>query len=86
MTLPSDDDERQQIGSIIDHLGVTAIIGPNQQITEVLVISKLTNFEDGTTELGVYNSSGMDWIAMLGLFRAGQLLMEIAQFAHTEED
>ena len=65
---------------------MSAIIEPNQQITEVVVVAKLTNFEDGTTGLGVYNSSGMDWISMLGLFRAGQLFMELSQFAYTEEE
>lgn len=87
MTLPSEDeDERQLIGSIIDHLGVKAIIEPSQRITEVLVVAKLTDFEDGSTSLGVYNSSGVDWIALLGLLRAAQILMEITQFSHTEED
>lgn len=83
-----DDDasERQPIGSIIDQLGVTACIEDNQQITEVLVVAKLTDFADGSTSLGVYNSTGMDWIAQLGLFRAATLVMECAQFAHTEDE
>lgn len=80
------DDDREPIGGIIDGLGVSASLETTQKITEVLVLAKITDFEDGSTSVGIYNSTGMDWISQLGLFRASMLVMEFAQFSHIEDE
>lgn len=80
------DDRTQPIGSTIDGLGVHATLDENQHITEVLVLAKISDFEDGSTSVGIYNSAGMDWVAQLGLFRAAMLVLETAAFSHSIPD
>lgn len=83
---PDDEETGKPIGSIIDGLGVTASLDPSQHITEVIVLAKITDFEDGGTSVGVYKSDDMDWVSQLGLFRVATLMMETTYFSHTEED
>ena len=80
------ENEPQQIGETIDRLGVHATLDENQHITEVLVLAKIADFNDGTTSVGIYNSAGMDWVAHLGLLRAATLMMEtLSQYVPDEE-
>lgn len=84
--MTDDSEDRQPIGEILDRIGVTASLEENQHIIEALVLAKVSDFADGSTSVGIYYSVGMDWISQLGLFRASQLIMELAQFSHTEDE
>ena len=60
------------LGPVIDRLGITGNIDPNDQVTECLVICKVVDFETGRTSLGFYSNEGLDWIAVHGLLAAAQ--------------
>lgn len=62
----------QPIGPLLDALGVTIGLEPDQQITEVVVIGKLVHFGSGATRLFTSSSEGLDWIAQLGLIAAAK--------------
>ncbi len=64
--------ELQPIGSILDDLGVKARLDDTDRIVEVLVIAKIVDLaeEDAVPYLGIYNSTGADWISQRGLIHA----------------
>lgn len=59
------------IGAILDGLGVTLCLDPNDQMTDVLVISRVVNADTGQTALGVCHN-GLDWITQAGLLAAAR--------------
>jgi hypothetical protein len=61
--------ELRPAGPILDDLGVHMALDPNDRVTEVLVIGKLTNLETGDVGL-VCASNDLDWIARWGLLAA----------------
>jgi hypothetical protein len=81
----SDEEPRQPIGPLLDTLGVTADLDPDQQITEALVLAKVTDFSTGQTALGVYHS-GLDWVAQLGLIEGGRMVLSAAPFVYDDDD
>jgi hypothetical protein len=74
----------QPIGPVLDALGVTCDLGENQQVTEVLVIAKIHDFERGGVALGVYHSD-VDWISQLGLLDAGRMVIQDAPFSDAND-
>lgn len=80
------DDDRQLLGSIVDNLGVTASLDPDDQITEILIIAKISDFESGGTALGFYHSKGLDWIGQLGLMAAAQKVLNQADIGLEGDD
>ena len=84
--MSDEEDEGKPIGAILDALGVTADLEETQRITEVLVVAKVIDLEDGEVDLGIYSSVGGDWMAQLGLFRAATLAMETTHCSHTKHD
>jgi hypothetical protein len=65
----------QPAGPLLDALAVTLDIEDGDQLTEVLVLGKVTNFESGDTGLVIGTSEGLDWIAQHGLIRVGELVI-----------
>lgn len=70
----------QRIGPTLDSLGLTVTLDQHDQITEALVIAKITDFETGSTSLGIYFNEGMDWIARLGLLEAARQVLADGEF------
>lgn len=66
----------QPAGPLLDALGVTIDLEPHQQLTDVLVIGKVADFDNDHTPLVLAKSSGLDWIAQLGLIHAARLVSE----------
>jgi hypothetical protein len=62
----------QPIGPLLDALGVTIELEDNQQLTEVVVLAKGTDFDSNETALVLSASPGCDWIAQRGLVSAAQ--------------
>lgn len=67
-----DDDESspQPFAPIVDQLGMHADLGPNDQVTAMIIITKTMNFESGDIFLGYYRSEGLDWIDARGMLAA----------------
>jgi hypothetical protein len=68
----------QPAGQLLDALGVTLNIKDDQQLTEVVVISKATDFGTGGTNVIISTSDGLDWVAQLGLIHAARLICDQA--------
>lgn len=66
----------QQVGAQLDALGVTLDLDDNQHLTDVIVLGRLSDAENGETALVIGASAGLDWIAQLGLLAAGRLVAE----------
>ncbi len=56
-------------GPILDELGVELELSDHDRVTEVLVLAKTTNLENGDVAL-VIASNDLDWIAQAGLHAA----------------
>ena len=70
-------DDGTPAGPLIDELGVTLDLEGNDRLTDVLVLGKTTDLEDGAVGLVIAASSNLDWIAQAGLLAvAGQLIAE----------
>lgn len=68
--------ESRPFGHLLDDLGVTAPLGDNDRITEVMVIAKVVELDsdDSTPILGIYTGSGTD--AKRGLIHAAREVLE----------
>ena len=66
----------QPIGPLLDALGVTIELEDNQQLTEVLVLGKGTDFDSNETALVLAASTGLDWISQRGLVSAAQFILD----------
>lgn len=66
----------QSAGPLLDALGVTLDIEEGQQLTEVLVVGKLADFNgDGGTALVIGASAGIDWVSQFGLLAAADMVL-----------
>lgn len=65
------------VGQLLDGLGVTLDLRPEQQVIEVLVIAKVADFkeDEGTPRLGLGSSTGLDWMAELALIEAARIFI-----------
>lgn len=66
--------DRKPLGPLVDQLGVTGDIRPNDQVTECLVLCKVIDCETGDVSLGRYVSDGLDWLSEGGLLEAARLV------------
>ena len=80
------DDESSPIGPMLDALGVTASMEANQQVTEAVVVCKISDFETGTVQLGIYLSDGLDWIAQRGLLTTAVHVLDSAGAIGFDDD
>lgn len=55
---------------VLAGLDVTLDLTDNQQIVDVVVLARVSDFERGGTALAVGASPGVDWIIQGGLLRA----------------
>lgn len=65
----------QAIGEQLDALGVLLDIGEGQQITEVIVVAKLTDFNIGGTALTIGSNPGLDWLSHLALLEGAGIVV-----------
>lgn len=68
----------QPAGPLLDNLGVTLDIEDGDQLTDVMVIGRVTDFTTGDTGLVLATSPGLDWIAQHGLIRVAELVINRA--------
>lgn len=79
--------EDQPLAPIVDHLGVTHRFTDSQQVTEMVIIMKVLDFESGETHLGMSRSNGCDWIGQRGLiYSAVEVLSSVPPNDPNEED
>jgi hypothetical protein len=73
-------DDRVPAGPVLDALGVTIELGAHQQLTECVVVGKVTDFADGDTgpALVIATSEGLDWVAQRGLLSTGLYVLDNA--------
>lgn len=62
----------QLAGPLLDQLGVKVDLDEGQQITEVVILCKIADFDSGGTALAIGISDGLDWIAQRGLLAAAE--------------
>ncbi|MGC0251524.1 hypothetical protein [Pseudactinotalea sp. Z1748] len=63
--------DQRPIGDLIDARGVVATLGPDQLVSDVLVILKVHTDHDGTA-IQIAYSEGMDWITRRGLIEVAR--------------
>lgn len=66
--------EPHAAGPILDGLGVTLNLDPDDRVTEVLILAKTTDLNTGTVGLSLA-SNGLDWIAQIGLLTAANVVL-----------
>lgn len=67
------------LGPILDELGVHIHLSDSERVTEVLVLAKTVDLDDGDVSLYVV-SNELDWIAQCGLHSAaGRVLADVAR-------
>ncbi len=68
----------QPAGPLLDALGVTINLDEHQQLTDVMVVGRVSDFaDDGSgTALVIGSNRGNDWIAQLGMLAAARLVLE----------
>lgn len=64
------------VGDLLDTLGVTFDLEDGQQVTEVVVLGKVADFEHSGTALVIGVSDGLDWIAQRGLISTAQHILD----------
>jgi hypothetical protein len=68
--MEDDESTSQPFAPIVEQMGMTAELGPNDQVTAMIIITKTMNFESGDVFLGYYRSEGLDWIDARGMLGA----------------
>lgn len=71
-------------GPILDALGVTFDLDIHDQVTEVLVLGKTSNFESGDTGFLLANSPGMDFITQHGLPAVARRVLEDGEISEVD--
>lgn len=66
---------------LLENMGIVLDLEDNQQVTDVLLIARVADFEDGTTALVLGASTGVDWILQRGLLASAQDVMGHAESA-----
>lgn len=77
-----DEEDLRPVGELLDELGVTMRLGPSHRITEVLVIAKVVDLDDGQVCLALASNPTLDWITEAGLLESARALAR----AHRESD
>jgi hypothetical protein len=66
--------EPQPLGPIVDDLGVTLHLDPDDRVTDILVIAKTADLATGKVGLSM-SSNDLDWIAKMGLLTAANVVL-----------
>ena len=65
------------LGPIVDDFGVSLHLDPDDRVTDMLVLAKVTDLKTGQVRLSMA-SNDLDWIAKLGLLTAANVaLMDV---------
>ena len=72
------------VTEIPEVLAVELDLTPNQQILDVVILCRVTDFERGGTALAVGISPGVDWIVQRGLL--GAAMDELVNQAVQDQD
>ena len=81
----SDEDTEQPIGPVLDALDVTIDLDPEERLTDVIVIGRSMDFENGTAQLVVTGTKHTDWITKLGLFAAAKDMLNMVSIVDDED-
>jgi hypothetical protein len=74
----------QPIGPILDGLGINIDLDPGDLIETAVVITKTID-ADGRVSVGLYGSTGLDWLAQLGLITAASQVIH-GPYRHPDDD
>lgn len=69
-------EDKRPLSALLDGMDINISLQPGQQITEVVMIAKVVDFDSGTTQVGLYKSAGTDWVNQLGLMAAAQQIID----------
>jgi len=72
----SDSEGPVPIGPVLDQLGITIDLAPQDRLVEVMVLAKVMNLDDGMPSLYTV-SNDLDWIQMHGLLAAAKQVMHV---------
>ncbi len=72
--------EKRKLGELIDTLGVELEMDDEDLVSSAVVLLKVIT-EDGSIQLGIASSEGLDWIAQLGLIEAARDVVRGAERA-----
>ncbi len=62
-------------GPLVDALGVTVAMDAHDRLTDVLLIGKTIDLEDGSVGLVISASDDLDWISQAGLLDIARRLV-----------
>ena len=63
--------QRQELGDLLDELGITAQVDPDEQLCGAMVLMTVQE-PDGHLSVRAAWSDGMTWIERIGLLRAAE--------------
>lgn len=75
---------QQQIGPVLDGLGVTIDLDEGDLVASSMVLSKVVD-ADGDVSLHITYSDGLSWIDQMGLLAAAQNLVQQVPFRAPED-
>lgn len=58
----------------------------NDQVTDAVLLARISNFEDGTTSISTGATDGCDWVTQLGIMHAGLLVITQAPLQKRDEE
>ncbi|MDA3624276.1 hypothetical protein OU415_02440 [Saccharopolyspora sp. WRP15-2] len=67
----------RSVGEIVDQLGVKTRLTKQDHVTDVLVVLRIQNAEDGMTRVGVSYSPGTDSVVRRGLVELAKDFEEV---------
>jgi len=62
--------ERESIGSVLESLGVNLNLPEHLAVTDVVLVAKVINMNDGHVNLAVATSTNCDWLTHKALLAA----------------
>lgn len=75
--------EPRPAGPLLDALGVTLNLDDHDQLTDVLIVARTTDFESGETGLVIGQSPGLDWVTQYGLVAAARHILDSSDVEET---
>ena len=78
-------DVERPLGPVIESLGITVCLDPDDQVTDVLAIIKTVNMRTGEVALSLQRNETADWITQRGMMAAALDLISQPAERATEE-
>lgn len=75
----------ESLGGIIDNLALDIELGPDQMITDAIVLAKVTDLDTGAVTMISRYSSGISWMERVGMLRSCEQ-MELSGLEQVEND